>query len=49
MNPGNFRVFSCLTCHAHNPRDMADKHKRVNGYVYESSACYGCHPSGKTR
>ena len=46
-DPGNFNVFSCLTCHEHNQQDMADEHDDVPGYVYESSACYSCHPNGE--
>ncbi|MFQ5709617.1 MAG: cytochrome c3 family protein, partial [bacterium] len=42
------KVFSCLTCHEHNQTKMDDKHLgEVNGYVYESSACYDCHPDGR--
>jgi hypothetical protein len=27
---------------------MDDKHKEENGYVYESNACYSCHPNGRS-
>ena len=40
VNPRTFRVFSCTDCHAHNRGDMDNKHDDVNGYVYESGACY---------
>lgn len=47
INPGNFQVFSCLTCHEHNQQDMDNKHNEVPGYVYESNACLSCHPTGE--
>jgi len=46
-NPGNFRAFTCLSCHPHNDRERTDdKHRRVGGYRYDSQACYACHPRG---
>jgi hypothetical protein len=26
---------------------MDNKHKDVGGYVYNSQACYSCHPNGR--
>lgn len=46
-NSSNYKVFSCITCHEHNKTEMDDKHKGRTGYVYESSACYRCHPRGE--
>jgi hypothetical protein len=47
-NPGNFRSFSCTSCHAHSNRaEVDDDHDEVSGYVYQSAACYRCHPSGR--
>jgi hypothetical protein len=43
----NYQVFSCIDCHEHNKADMDDEHGDVNGYSYNSQACYSCHPSGK--
>ena len=45
--PGNFQVFDCTNCHEHRQSEMDDKHQDVPGYVYESSACYQCHPRGR--
>ena len=46
-NPNNFSQFSCIDCHEHNdPRDLADEHDDVKGYVYQSQACFECHPKG---
>lgn len=44
---GNFSVFSCLVCHEHRQSEMDDEHEDVGGYVYESTACLGCHPDGE--
>ncbi len=43
----NFREFSCLSCHQHNKTRMDNKHQGVTGYVYDSLACYSCHPQGR--
>lgn len=45
-NIANFKVFSCITCHEHNKANMDSEHSGKAGYVYESSACYKCHPKG---
>ncbi len=42
---GNFAVFDCLGCHTQAATDP--RHAEVGGYVYESGACYRCHPSGR--
>ncbi len=45
--PDDFSTFSCIECHEHDdPVELADKHSGVSGYVYESTACYSCHPTG---
>ncbi len=43
--PGNFNVFTCVTCHANPETDEA--HAGVAGYVYNSPACLACHPNGE--
>jgi hypothetical protein len=45
--PGDFQSFECIFCHAHEQADMARQHDEVGGYVWESSACYSCHPRGR--
>ena len=47
QNPGNFQQFSCIHCHAHSKAEMDDKHDDVSGYVWQSPACFHCHPKGK--
>ena len=45
---GNFSTFSCIDCHEHDdPGDLADEHEDVGGYIYESNACFACHPNGE--
>jgi hypothetical protein len=43
-NPSNYAVFSCTICHAKGPTDQ--HHQGVRNYVYNSTNCYQCHPSG---
>ena len=44
---GQYTVFTCLSCHEHEKTKTDSKHDEVRGYVYESSACYQCHPTGQ--
>ena len=41
----NYKVFTCLTCHSKSETDS--KHRGRAGYLYDSNACYSCHPRGK--
>jgi hypothetical protein len=46
--PSNYSVFTCLSCHPHDSKTQTDSnHGGVSGYVYESNACYSCHPRGR--
>lgn len=48
INPNNFNIFSCIDCHEHNNQaELANEHEDENDFVYESSACYACHPTGE--
>ncbi|MFQ5769063.1 MAG: hypothetical protein ACE5HX_00900 [bacterium] len=48
IDSNNRKLFTCLNCHEHNQDKMDKKHLgKVNGYNYESSACYDCHPDGR--
>lgn len=42
----DYRVFSCLECHAHEQTAMNNEHSGITGYSYSSQACYACHPQG---
>ena len=46
-NSSNYSLFSCINCHEHdNQAEVDDDHDGVSGYIYESNACYSCHPDG---
>ena len=45
--PSDFSVFTCIDCHEHRQSEMDPEHEGVQGYVYESNACYECHPTGE--
>ena len=44
----NFLTFSCITCHQHSQASTDNQHQGVSGYVYDSNACYRCHPTGRS-
>ncbi len=46
QNSGNYAVFTCIDCHEHNQPEMNDEHQEINGYAYNSIACFECHPTG---
>ncbi len=41
----NFALFSCTVCHSRSQTDS--HHQGVGGYIYDSNACYSCHPNGR--
>jgi hypothetical protein len=46
-NSNNYSVFSCITCHAHDKAPTDAEHRDVRNYVYNSTSCYACHPTGR--
>ena len=45
----DFNSFSCIDCHEHNdPNQLRNDHDGVNGYRFESNACFECHPNGNS-
>ncbi len=44
--PGNYAIFTCISCHEHNQSEMNNEHDDVGGYSYNSNACFECHPTG---
>jgi hypothetical protein len=44
-NPSNYAEFTCVTCHSNPETD--NEHTGVSGYMYNSSACFACHPTGE--
>ncbi len=45
-NTADYSAFSCINCHTHNKTETDSRHSGVNGYSYNSTACYSCHPAG---
>ncbi|MCX6266430.1 MAG: hypothetical protein NTW16_03620 [Bacteroidetes bacterium] len=45
-NPASYSQYTCIDCHDHNSTDMNDQHREVQGYAYNSPACFACHPRG---
>ena len=45
---GDFTKYTCVDCHDHSKTLMDDGHKKANGYIYNSIACYTCHTNGTT-
>lgn len=45
-NAQDFGLFSCTTCHEQATTDS--HHREVSNYLYESTACYSCHPDGRS-
>ena len=41
---GNTSTFTCVTCHSRS--ETSQQHDEVNGYTYDSQACFRCHPGG---
>lgn len=45
-NPGDPSQFTCVSCHEHAQTTVDPAHAGVAGYIYNSTACLGCHPQG---
>ena len=43
FNPASYASFTCFNCHEHDQAETDGHHDNVNGYVYDSDACYSCH------
>ncbi len=43
----DYKQFTCFSCHAHDQTTTDSHHTGVPNYVYQSSACYTCHPRGQ--
>ncbi len=44
-NPNNYVEFTCISCHEQASTD--EHHNEVGGYIYNSAACFECHPTGQ--
>jgi predicted CxxxxCH...CXXCH cytochrome family protein len=45
--PEDKEIFTCFNCHKHSQQNMDKEHSNVSGYIYDSQACYNCHPTGE--
>ncbi len=43
-NPLDYSVFQCTVCHTQS--QTATQHVGISGYVWNSTNCYQCHPTG---
>lgn len=48
VTPSNYGTFECILCHEHNQSSMASKHQGRQNYQWVSTACYACHPRGRS-
>ncbi len=48
LDPAAYEIFTCTDCHdGEHSRSRTDRqHNDVRNYVYESMACFECHPRG---
>ena len=46
MSGTNYSSFECIFCHQHEESRTDSRHREVRNYIYQSSACYRCHPTG---
>jgi hypothetical protein len=44
-NSSDYSIFQCTNCHAQTQTDR--DHGGVRNYIYNSTNCYQCHPSGR--
>jgi len=47
LTPSDYSSFECIFCHEHSQSETDHEHDEVSGYIYLSTACYECHPSGE--
>ena len=46
-NQSNPATYECIYCHEHSQTETDSEHRNRAGYVYQSTACYKCHPQGR--
>ena len=47
LTPSDYALFECIYCHEHSPEETDSRHDDVDLYLYESIACFDCHPRGE--
>jgi hypothetical protein len=48
QDPSNFLTFTCMSSGCHSQSSTDQNHSGVSGYSYVASACYNCHPNGRS-
>lgn len=49
LDPNNYSMFSCIDCHEHNNQnEVTGDHDGEDDFIYQSNACYECHPTGES-
>lgn len=48
VTPSNYGTFECILCHEHTETRMAADHQDRPDYQWVSTACYACHPQGRS-
>jgi len=46
VNPADYSVFSCITCHQHSQANTDPHHSGNKNYTYTPTSCYSCHRNG---
>ncbi len=48
VTPSSYKIYECIYCHEHSQTLMDEKHRERSDYQYLSTACYDCHPTGRS-
>ena len=46
--PGNYTVYTCMSSGCHSRTSTDSEHRGRSGYQYVATACYSCHPRGRS-
>ena len=46
QSANTFADYTCISCHDHSADLAATRHVFITDFVYQSSACFSCHPTG---
>jgi hypothetical protein len=46
QDAGSFTDYTCVSCHDHSEALANMRHTYITGFVFQSSACFSCHPTG---
>jgi hypothetical protein len=46
QSDSTFTDYTCVSCHAHSADVAVGRHTFITGFVFQSSSCFSCHPTG---